>query len=55
MPDSTLSRRSAALLRVNLGRPLLRKAHEFHTEIAEEPNKARYGSDSLSRLGARHI
>ena len=32
MPDSTLSRRSAALLRL-----LLRKTHKFHTETAEEP------------------
>ena len=34
MPDSTLSRRSAALLRL-----LLRKTHKFHTETAEEPKK----------------
>src|SRR6516225_10930496 len=32
LPDSTLSRRSAALLRL-----LLRKTHKFHTETAEEP------------------
>ncbi len=36
MPASTLSRRSIALLRVNLGTGL-RKADQFPTEIAQEP------------------
>ena len=39
MPASTLSRRSVALLRVNLGATKLRKADQFHTETAQENKK----------------
>src|SRR5438552_3954931 len=42
MPASTLSRRSIALLRVNLGTGL-RKADPFPTEIAQEPYTAFHG------------
>ena len=37
MPDSTLSRRSAALWVRGRGPQLLPKTHKFHTETAEEP------------------
>ena len=39
MPDSTLSRRSAALMGAWTRPPLLPKTHKFHTETAEEPNR----------------
>src|SRR6516162_10371591 len=38
MPDSTLSRRSAALMGAWTRPPLLPKTHKFHTETAGEPN-----------------
>jgi len=47
MPDSTLSRRSAALLRL-----LLRKTHKFHTETAEEPFLVAVSSIVIGRWGA---
>src|SRR6516164_4610983 len=37
MPDSTLSRRSAALMGAWTRPPLLPKTHKFHTETAGEP------------------
>src|SRR6516164_1115542 len=39
MPDSTLSRRSAALMGAWTRPPLLPKTHKFHTETAGEPIK----------------
>src|SRR6516162_1285813 len=39
MPDSTLSRRSAALMGAWTRPPLLPKTHKFHTETAGEPKK----------------
>ena len=37
MPDSTLSRHSAALMGAWTRPPLLPKTHKFHTETAGEP------------------
>ena len=50
MPDSTLSRRSAALLRL-----LLRKTHKFHTETAEEPFFSYPGYDIQTPVAWKRI
>src|SRR6516162_7059620 len=40
MPDSTLSRHSAALMGAWTRPPLLPKTHKFHTETAGEPKNS---------------
>ena len=50
MPDSTLSRRSAALMGAWTRPPLLPKTHKFHTETAGEPEKGVYSTKTAIEI-----